>query len=52
MALASGDGLALDQPKVEVLLSTGRPPSRCCSSGRGLVMSKGSEFGGSVAAWG
>lgn len=48
MALASGDGLALNQPKVEVLLSTVHPP-RCCSSGDGLVMSKDPDFGGCVA---
>lgn len=48
MALASGDGLALNQPKVEVLLSTIHPPPLCCFSGGGLIISKDPDFGGSV----
>lgn len=47
MALASGDGLALNQPKVEVLLSTIHPPLW-----GGLVIAKDPDFGGSVAGGG
>lgn len=49
---ASGDGLALHQPKVEVLLSTIHPPPRCCSVAGGLVISKDPDFRGSVAVCG
>lgn len=47
MALASGDGLALNQPKAEVLLPTIHPPW-CCSSGS-LVVSEDPDFRGGVA---
>lgn len=52
MALASGGGLALNQPKVEMLLPTTHPPPWCCTSGGGLVLSKDPGFGGSVAGRG
>lgn len=52
VALASGDGLALNQPKVEVLLSTIHPPPWCCLSGVGLVIAKDPDVGGSVAGGG